>query len=133
MSQNPKINSNQPNSLEEIFGKPVFTYTSDQAVEDGILFDITTLNPDWKKGLFNYVTVNLLSNGYLNQDNKINIPNLLDLLNQANGIVRKETNNFASFDTFFDGSIELPSGAQQKIFICCNETGKFTIMLPEDY
>ena len=60
-------------------------------------------------------------------------PNLLDLLNQALQIVRKETNNFTAFDTFFSGSIELPSGDQQKIFIGQNETGKFTIMLPEDH
>jgi len=58
---------------------------------------------------------------------------LLDLLNQVQQIVKKGTNNFMSMDTFFSGSIELPSGDQQKIFIGQNETGKFTIMLPEDY
>jgi hypothetical protein len=132
MSQNPNTNSNQPNNQETLYGEPVFVYTSDQAAEDGILFDVTALNPAWKKGLFNYVTVNLLHSGYL-KDDKINIPNLLDLLNQVQQIVKKGTNNFMSMDTFFSGSIELPSGDQQKIFIGQNETGKFTIMLPEDY
>lgn len=133
MSQNPNINLNQPNNQEALYGKSVFVYTSDQAVEDGILFDITTVNSEWKKGLFNYVTVNLLHSGYLNKEDKINIPNLLDLLNQSLHIVRKETENFTAFDTFFSGSIELPNGDQQKIFIGQNETGKYTIMLPKDY
>ena len=133
MSQNQNTNSNQPNNQETLYGEPVFVYTSDQAVEDGILFDVTALNPEWKKGLFNYVTVNLLNNGYLNKEDKINIPNLLDLLNQVLQIVKKETNDFTTMDTFFSGSIELPNGDQQKIFIGQNETGKFTIMLPEDY
>ena len=129
---NANTNSNQQNNQENLYGEPVFVYTSDQAVEDGILFDITAVNPKWKEGLFNYVTVNLLNSGYLKED-KLNIPNLLDLLNQALHIVKKATNNFTAFDTFFSGSIELPSGDQQKIFIGQNETGKFTIMLPEDY
>ena len=133
MSQNQNTNSNQSNNQETLYGEPVFVYTSDQAVEDGILFDITAVNPEWKKGLFNYVTVNLLNNGYLNKEDKINIPNLLDLLNQVLQIVKKETNDFTTMDTFFSGSIELPNGEQQKIFIGQNETGKFTIMLPEDY
>ena len=129
---NANTNSNQQNNQENLYGEPVFVYTSSQAVEDGILFDITAVNPKWKEGLFNYVTVNLLNSGYLKED-KLNIPNLLDLLNQAQQIVKKATNNFTAFDTFFSGSIELPSGDQQKIFIGQNETGKFTIMLPEDY
>ncbi len=132
MSPTQKISSNQPHSQEEFYGQPVFKYTSDQAVVDGILFDLTQLNPAWKKGLFNYVTVNLLNRGYMYQD-KISIPNLLDLLNQANQIVRRETKSFTVMDTFFDGSIEMPDGERQKIFIVWNETGKFTIMLPEDY
>ena len=129
---NANTNSNQQNNQENLYGEPLFVYTSDQAVEDGILFDITAVNPKWKEGLFNYVTVNLLNSGYLKED-KLNIPNLLDLLNQALQIVKKATNNFTAFDTFFSGSIELPSGDQQKIFIGQNETGKITIMLPEDY
>ena len=131
MSQN-QVNSNQESSVQELCGEPVYIYTSDQAVGDGILFDLVQINPAWKKGLFNYVTSNLLSRGYMYQD-KISIPNLLDLLNQANQIVRRETKNFTVMDTFFCGPVELPDGEREKIFICWNETGKFTIMLPEDY
>ena len=119
-------------NIKEIFGEPIFTYTSKQAEEDGILFDVTSINPDWKKGLFNYVTTNLLSNGYF-KDDKINIPNILDLLNQSNQIVREKSKNFTKFDSFYCGEIELPSGIMQEIFIEQNETGKFSILLPEDH
>lgn len=33
----------------------IFRYTSAQAEEDGILFDITRINKAWEKGLFKYV------------------------------------------------------------------------------
>lgn len=110
----------------------IFEYTSKQAEEDGILFDITQVNKEWKKGLFNYVTSNLLSRGYL-KDDKIDISNILDLLNQALHIVKTKSKNFKEFDHFFAGKIEFPNGSVEEIFICQNETGKFTIMLPEDY
>ena len=70
---NANTNSNQQNNHENLYGEPVFVYTSDQAVEDGILIDITAVNPKAKKGLTNYVTVNLLNSGYLKED-KLNIP-----------------------------------------------------------
>ena len=114
----------------------IFKYTSQQAEEDGILLDVTRINPEWNKGIFNYVTTNLLSRGYFNKGETaetINIANLLDLLNQSLQIVRKESKNFTQPDTFYSGMIELPSGDKQKIFIGINETGKFTVMLPEDY
>lgn len=106
-------------------------YTSEQAEEDGLLVDLTKINPKWGKGLFNYVTSNLLSKGYM-QDDKINVACVLDLLNQAINIVRTRSKNFKEYDTFFSGTIELPTGTKQQIFIEQNETGKFTIMLPED-
>ena len=117
----------------DFFGEPIYTYTSKQAVDDGILFDITKLNARFEKGLFNCVTANLLSDGYFGAGEQINLSNLMDLLNQAHNIVKTKTNNFKNFDTFFSGTIELPSGEKQKIFIQQNETGKFTIMLPQDY
>jgi hypothetical protein len=112
----------------------IFRYTSSQAEADGILFDVTRINKAWENGLFNYVTTNLLNQcGYMDGEGQINIPNIIDLLNQCNQIVRRKSDNFKDFDTFFDGQIELPSGKKQKVFIGQNETGKFTIMLPEDY
>ena len=111
----------------------IYTYTSDQATDDGILFDIRKVNPKWERGIFSHVTVNLMAHGYFNADDTVNLPNLLDLLNQSLAIVRKESNNFTKPDWFFSGEIELPSGKSQQVFICQNETGKYTIMTPSDY
>ena len=128
------------NRSEEIV---IDVYTSEQAEEDGLLVDLTKINPKWGKGLFNYVTSNLLSKGYM-QDDKVNVACVLDLLNQAINIVRIRRLNqainivrirskgFKEYDTFFSGHVELPTGEKQQVFIEQNETGKFTIMLPED-
>lgn len=128
---------NQIFSKEEVIVK----YTEQDAVRDQILYDITELNSDWKKGIFNYVTTNLLNKGYIKErrglpshDKEfINIPNLVDLLNQANQIVREKSENFTKHDWLFSGDVELPSGKRQQIFIQQNSTGKYTLMLPEDY
>ncbi|MCM1987694.1 hypothetical protein [Methanococcoides seepicolus] len=118
--------------MDGIFGEVVFTYTSEQVVEDGILFDILQINPEWEKGIIRYITTNLMSQGYMDDD--INVPNLLDLLNQANAIVRQASNGSKDKpESFYSGEIELPSGKKQQIFISLNELGKYTIMLPEDY
>jgi hypothetical protein len=128
---------NQPD--EPLF-KPddiVFVYTSQEAVEDGILFDldrILTQTPA-KPFFLKYVTTNLLEKGYLNPpkepdaESTLNIPNLKDLLNQAVRIFRKKQAD----DYFASGRIELPDGLKQRIFIAQNETGRYTAMLPEDY
>ncbi|WP_135612926.1 hypothetical protein [Methanococcoides sp. AM1] len=118
--------------MDDIFGEVVYSYTSEQAVEDGILFDITKINPEWEKGIFRYITTNLMAHGYMTDD--INIPNLLDLLNQANDIVRNASNGFKDKpESFYSGNIELASGEKQQIFLSLNELGRYTIMLPEDY
>jgi len=117
---------------KDIFDNVVLKYTSEQAEDDGYLFDVSKLNEKWEKGLFNYVTTNLLSKGYL-EENKINTANLIDLLNQALQIVKKKSNDFKDFDYFFAGEIELPLGKKQQIFIEQNETGKYTLLLPEDH
>ncbi|MDA0525305.1 hypothetical protein [Methanococcoides alaskense] len=68
------------------------------------------------------------------QADDINIPNLLDLLNQATNIVRNTSDGFKDkAESFYSGSIELPSGEKQQIFISLNEFGKYAIMLSEDH
>jgi hypothetical protein len=111
----------------------IYTYTSDQATDDGILFDIRKVNSKWERGIFSHVTVNLMAHGYYNEDDTVNLPNLLDLLNQSLQIVKRESKNFTKHDWFFEGQIELPSGTKQQVFICQNETAKYTIMTPSDY
>jgi len=110
----------------------LISYGIKEAEEDGVLFNIFSLNKDWEKGIFSHVTDNLLSKGYYEKNGEIRIVNLLDLLNQANQIVRRKSNNFKEFDNFFDGRIKLANGEKQKILIRQNELNKFTIMLLED-
>ena len=142
----------------------IFTYTSKQAEEDGILFDLDQLLPGkiCKNFFLKYITAGLLAKGYLNDRCKhgvkdgeqgknsrcvtcgtfqsctgnlsclqptINIPNLTDLITQAAQIFKRKPDD----DYFVSGSIELPSGQKQKIFIAQNETGRYTAMLPEEY
>ena len=68
--------------LNDLEDNVVYSYTSQQAIEDGILVDITNVNPNWEKGMFNYITTNLLNKGYLDKE-QVNVPNLIDLLTQA--------------------------------------------------
>lgn len=118
---------------ENLFDKEdvIYEYTSKQAEEDGILFDLTKVSPSINKSPFNYVTANLINKGYLKEE-KYAVANILDLIHQAFLIMEKGTKNFTQPDYFFSGKIELPNGEMQEIFIEQNETGKFTIMLPED-
>ncbi len=117
----------------EIFSKEdlVSTYLSSEAVEDGFLFDLDLIVKQSPLGKFvlQYITTNLLAKGYWNEDQTINIPNLRDLIEQSLRILRKKPAD----DYFVSGVIELPSGSKQKIFIAQNESGRYTVMLPEDY
>ena len=117
----------------EIFSKEdlVSTYLSSEAVEDGFLFDLDLVVKQSPLGKFvlQYITTNLLAKGYWNEDQTINIPNLRDLIEQSLRVFRKKPAD----DYFVSGIIELPSGSKQKIFIAQNESGRYTVMLPEDY
>lgn len=169
MEKKPEIDP----ELIKIFGEPISVYTSDEAVNDGILFDLDELIKNNKIKTvgpidafpIKYITTNLLSNGYYqdrcnnavqiadagtnercrtcptwivfaNSGNKtlpckektLSIPNMLDLINQALRIFAKK----AVDDYFVSGLIELPTGKKQIIFIEQNETGRYTVMLPED-
>ena len=122
-------------SMQEVFGEVISTYSSDEACNDGVLIDLRPIIGH--KDIFNYVTNNLMGQGYLKQNEAnqdyIDRANLVDLLQQARKIVKNRSKNFMQMDTFFAGRIELPNGKRTKIFIVQNETGKYTLMLPEDY
>lgn len=111
----------------------VSTYSSDEANEDGYLFKITQI-PLFKDCLFNYMTNSLFIEGGFQEsnENKTLIPCLIDLINQCGRIVKKGRLKNPN-DWFYSGFVELPTGKKTKIFICQNETGRFTVMLPQDY
>lgn len=108
-------------------------YSSNDAVADGILLDIKEINDKWQDGLFSFITTNLLETHQYIIDDEINMVNVSELLSQCFLIVKKKSNDFKEFDHFFSGIIETPNGEKVKVFMCQNELGKFTIMLPEDY
>jgi len=128
-----EVNQMNQTQNRDIFSKEdlVSTYLSSEAVEDGFLFDLDLVVKQSPLGKFvlQYVTTNLLAEGYWNKDQTINIPNLRDLLEQSLRVFRKKLSD----DYFVSGVIELPSGSKQKIFIAQNESGRYTVMLPEDY
>ena len=116
----------------------VSIYTSDEATEDGILFDLSK-SSFFKNEHFNFVTTNLLSDlnilsfsSKLNSD-VINTPMLLDLLEQAKRIVLNKIRETLTEDTFYSGIVRSQDNQSIRIFICQNETGLFTLMLPSDY
>ena len=152
----------------------VSKYTSDEAVEDGFLFDLDLLV---KAGLIRtasqlpikYITTSVLDLGYwkepcehhIKRENigltqacrdckvfkkyyssaqavipcsehdkqELNMPNVRDLIVAALKIFNKKPQD----DYFVSGRIELPSGDKQEVYIAQNETGRYTLMLPEDY
>lgn len=94
-------------------------YTDAEALEDGELMDTSKYSHS-----INRVTSGLLAKGYEN-----NVPNLMDLMRQA----EHKYNHHEGDDWFFKVQVEFPNGDSGDIFMVLNETGKFTLMLPEDY
>lgn len=116
---------------DSLFGEIISEYSSGQAEEDGLLYSVKNHQ------IFSYITTNLMYKcGYMVRDGgeeHVNIPNLTDLLNQAGGIVVRAYKKSGKQDWYYSGLIEFPSGTKGKICIAQNESGKYTIMLPEDY
>ena len=108
----------------------IYTYTSDEAVDDGILNDLDQILPEYfRRGWVKYITIGVATLHYI-EDGKVNAANMIDLLIQADQI-RKQA--FDREDWFFSSTIETPAGEKQEIFIAQNETGRYTIMLPSEY
>jgi hypothetical protein len=57
----------------------------------------------------------------------------LDLIEQARAIVHREIAAKLATDHFYSGNVRKLNGERIRIFICENETGKYTLMLPSDY
>jgi hypothetical protein len=150
----------------------VSKYTSDEAVEDGFLFDLDLLvkagniKPAAQLPI-KYITTSVLDLGYWKDrcnravkledagtadrcqscptwlvfaktgpktlpckedKQELNIANVLDLVVAALKIFNKKPAD----DWFVSGLVELPSGKKQTVYIAQNETGRYTLMLPED-
>ncbi|MCJ2530794.1 MAG: hypothetical protein LN413_00535 [Candidatus Thermoplasmatota archaeon] len=122
----------------EDWGEPISVYTSAQATEDGVLVSVAAMNKDWVQGPFSHITANLMAHGYYEEDGSPRLVNVMDLLNQALKIVRKDAlipgaDSIVLTDWYYSGKIEFPDGQSGTVTIAQNETEKYTIMLPEDY
>lgn len=112
-------------------------YNSEQAVNDGILIELRDMLKKINKGKEHYlshITTNLAGEGYINlNDGKVNLPNLLDLINQISNHINKRYNLDGVYDQFYSLKIEFPSGQKEEIFVVMNEFEKYTVMKTEDY
>jgi len=117
------------NNKDSVFGEVIYSYTSDEAENDGILVKLDEVLPEYSKGAFSHITSNLLSKGYESKITGVNILCLKDLLQQCARIVHKK---YSEEEYFYTGMVETLNGDKIKVFIEKNETGRFTIMLPED-
>ena len=112
----------------------IHTYTSKQAVEDGVLFDVnelSRLSPSikWDEGPFQYVTTNLaMSKGYI-KENVPSVSNFLDLFRDVSERIARQ----GKHDYFYQAMIEFPDGTRGEVYAVQNEHGRYTIMAPEDY
>lgn len=127
-------NNTQTKLIKE---EAISTYSSEQALADGILVEFRKINPKWVSGIFSHATTNILkSRGYINETEEgetFNIPNLMDLLRQCQEIILKKDEDLNNLsDYFYSGKIEFPSGEKGLVFLEENEYKRFTIMLPED-
>ncbi len=132
-----KHSSNGDSSLESLFSEAdlISSYSSAEAVADGILFDVLELKKlspgiKWEDGPFRYVTTNLCySKGYLKDEQEVSIPNFLDLFRTVGAHMQTTGSS-----DFYNTKIEFPDGTTGMVYAARNEhPGKYTIMLPEDY
>lgn len=114
----------------------ISTYSTKQAIEDGIIIDLRNIIKKINKGKEHYIgfiTENLLNKGYIQENSEISLANILDLILQINNHIQKMYSLDGVYDEFYQLKIELPDGEKQKLFVVLNELEKFTLMLPEDY
>ena len=114
-------------------------YNCNDAEQDGILIQTSTLLPPhngYDPHLVSHITTNLLrEKQYITtNDGKEDYhrANIIDLLNQAGPKITSALERNAQ-EWFVDMTIEGPNGQRYKAFAQQNETGRWTLLLPEDY
>ena len=114
-------------SIDDLFGDAeiISSYSTRQAVEDGVLFDVqelAKLSPSikWGEGPFQYVTSNLCyGKGYLKDDQPVQVANFIDLF-RTMGEHMKRTGP----DHFYNKTIEFPDGTRGEVYAVQNESGR---------
>ena len=104
----------------ELFGEPISVYTDAQALEDGVLVDVSSLNVRFQGMLINRITQHLWG------DFESLFPNESELNGQASP-ARCERN--VKRLCYWGGIWTLPPN----VWIIENEVAGWTLMYPEDY
>jgi len=116
------------------FGEVVYSYTTKDAIEDGVLVDLRNIGkipvylPVYSG--IRYATSALMAKGYM-EGGKPNLPNLADLLVQVSLGIKKGLAK--GEDRLFECRVEFPNGDRDKVWAVLNEEGTLTLMLPSDY
>lgn len=108
------------------FDDLVYAYTTEDAVEDGVLIALKGA-PVVGDKCISHITPGIAALGYLD-DQKVNVPNLMDLVMQVSKHAARK-----GPDRMYILKIEAPSGSKVEVYACVNETGKLTVMLPSEY
>lgn len=128
-------------SMTELFGPVISSYSEAEAVEDGILFDLTQLKTVKNNRTFSHLTVGLMeAHKYLIYNKRptgdeitINEPAIIDLMAQClNHMIEKRKTDKIT-DSFYATMVEGPNGNKFKVFIEQNSTGRYTILLPSEH
>lgn len=126
--------TNKDDGQPSFFGEVISSYTTKDAVEDGVLVDLHAIGkipvylPVYSG--IRYATAALLGRGYMS-GTEFNRPNLADLLVQVSLGIKKGLAK--GEDRLFPATVEFPSGDRGKVWAVVNEEGSLTLMLPEDY
>jgi len=105
---------NSDDLLKELFGEPIFSYTTEQAVEDGVLIHTGSVGPHQV-----YFTAALLADGYEESQKRI------DLVKRGLELLRQPDPEDSKY-------MKLRVIEKDKIWVIA-EPGKLTYLKPEDY
>lgn len=105
---------NSDDLLKELFGEPIFTYTTEQAIEDGILIHTGSVGPHQV-----YFTRSLWEEGYSD-------------LQKRGELVNRGLERLRQPDPEDTGYMKLRVIEKDKIWVIA-EPGKLTYLKPEDY
>jgi type I site-specific restriction-modification system R (restriction) subunit len=118
---------------DDIFGEPIYSYTDKQAIDDGVLVDISELNIQFRSVSVNRMTRTLweefqpflLDHSEAEKQLGIKMPSKMEQLRS----ILKTKLNHAKQSGEDDFLFILPP----EIWMVKNELGTYTIMKPEDY
>lgn len=108
------------NGTDDVFGEPIYTYTDEQAVEDGVLVAIA--GPDRvnrvTRAVFDYFTQPMGSSPVTGP-----VTNISPLMDAIRAVLQAEIEDGWRIATYQD----------RVLWLVPNEVGGHTLMFPEDY